>query len=111
MEWPVDMVMVDAHYGYYADRTILEELHEGVFRPARTCGYRRIWIGGISLGGFGALLYASRYPEDVTMAPFVGHPHLIDEIASAGGLSRWTGGRKRRRKTIRDNCGNGYAGP
>jgi pimeloyl-ACP methyl ester carboxylesterase len=94
MEWPVDMVMVDAHYGYYADRTILEELHEEVFRPAKACGYRRIWIGGISLGGFGALLYASRYPEDITgvlaMAPFLGRPHLIEEIAGAGGLARWT---------------------
>jgi pimeloyl-ACP methyl ester carboxylesterase len=94
IDWPVDMVMVDAHYGYYADRTVLKELHEGVFLPAKACGYRHIWLAGISLGGFGALLYASRYPEDVTgvfaMAPFLGRPDLIEEIARAGGLARWT---------------------
>jgi pimeloyl-ACP methyl ester carboxylesterase len=92
-EWPVDIVMVDAHYGYYVDRTVLQELHEGVFRPAKACGYRHIWIAGISLGGFGALLYASRYPEDVTgvlaMAPFLGTRDLIEEIVGAGGLARW----------------------
>lgn len=95
IEWPVDMVMVDAHYGYYADRTVLRELHEGVFRPAKACGYRHIWIAGISLGGFGALLYASRYPEDVTgvlaIAPFLGGHDLVQEIARADGLTRWAG--------------------
>jgi pimeloyl-ACP methyl ester carboxylesterase len=94
IDWPVDMVMVDAHYGYYADRTILDELHEGVFRTAKACGYRHIWLAGISLGGFGALLYASRYPEDVTgvlaVAPFLGRHDLIEEITAAGGLAQWT---------------------
>ena len=92
--WAVDVVMVDAHYGYYADRTVFRELHEEVFRPAKTRGYRRMWLAGISLGGFGALLYASRYPNDVTgifaMAPFLGRRALIEEISRAGGLAQWT---------------------
>jgi pimeloyl-ACP methyl ester carboxylesterase len=95
-DWPVDIIMVDAHYGYYADRTVLEELHTGVFRPAIACGYRHTWLAGISLGGFGALLYASRHSSDVTgviaMAPFLGRRELIEEISRAGGLARWTDG-------------------
>jgi hypothetical protein len=94
MDWAVDMVMVDAHYGYYADRTVFRELHEEVFRPAKARSYRKIWLAGISLGGFGALLYASRYTNDVTgvfaMAPFLGSRPLIEEISGAGGLSQWT---------------------
>jgi pimeloyl-ACP methyl ester carboxylesterase len=41
-----------------------------------TGGYGHVRAAGISLGGFGALLYASRYPEEVTgilaVAPFLG---------------------------------------
>lgn len=92
--WAVDLVLVDAHYGYYADRTVLDQLRQDVFLPARTMGYRHIWLGGISLGGFGALLYASRYGEDlagvVALAPFLGTQTIVQEIAMAGGLARWT---------------------
>ncbi|HEX2055063.1 MAG TPA: alpha/beta hydrolase-fold protein [Nitrospiraceae bacterium] len=94
LDWPVDILMVDAHYGYYADRTVLEELHTGVFLPAKAYGYRHTWLAGISLGGFGALLYASRYPRDVTgvvaMAPFLGRRELIEQIGRAGSLAAWT---------------------
>jgi pimeloyl-ACP methyl ester carboxylesterase len=91
--WPVDIITVDAHYGYYADRTILEQLHQDIFAPARRKGYRHIWLVGISLGGFGALLYASRYPDNLTgvvaLAPFLGERPVIREIMTAGGLIKW----------------------
>jgi pimeloyl-ACP methyl ester carboxylesterase len=93
-EWPVDVLLVDAHYGYYANRTVLDQLHRDVFLPATGAGYRSIWLAGISLGGFGALLYASRYECDLTgvvaMAPFLGTQTVVREIALAGGLARWT---------------------
>ncbi|WP_447980064.1 alpha/beta hydrolase-fold protein [Candidatus Nitrospira bockiana] len=91
-ERPCDAIAVDSHYGYYARGTVLERLHEDVIRPARAV-YRRVWLAGISMGGFGALLYASRYEGEVSgviaLAPYLGGPPLVDEIAGAGGLPRW----------------------
>ena len=92
--WAADVVLVDAHYGYYADRSLLEQLHHDVLLPAVDSGYRSIWLAGISMGGLGALLYANEYQEDVqgvvAIAPFLGTQTLVQEIALAGGLARWT---------------------
>jgi pimeloyl-ACP methyl ester carboxylesterase len=91
--WAADVLLVDAHYGYYADRTILEQLHCDVLVPASSAGYRSVWLAGISMGGLGALLYASRYPNDlravVAIAPFLGTQSVVQEISGAGGLARW----------------------
>jgi S-formylglutathione hydrolase FrmB len=91
--WPADLVVVDAHYGYYANRTILDRLHADIFEPAKALGYQDRWLVGISLGGFGALLYASRHPMDVTgvvaMAPYLGGSAMVQEIVAAGGVTAW----------------------
>lgn len=90
---PCDLVSVDAHYGYYNARNIVERLHNDVIIPARQAGYSDIKIVGISLGGFGALLYANRYSTEVTtlvlLAPWLGNEELIDSITVAGGLEHW----------------------
>ena len=87
-----DLVVVDAHYGYYANKSILHRLHEDVFKPAKQRGYDYYWLVGISLGGFGALLYTSHHESDVTgivaVAPYLGRPSLIDEIAGTVSLQR-----------------------
>src|SRR4029450_10888914 len=92
--WAADVLLVDAHYGYYADRTILEQLRHDVLLPAAASGYRAIWLMGISMGGLGALLYARQHPNDVrgvvAIAPFLGRQTLVQEIAGAGGLAQWT---------------------
>jgi pimeloyl-ACP methyl ester carboxylesterase len=92
----MDLVAVDAHYGYYAKRTVLERLRHDVIEPARARGYQAVWLVGISMGGFGALLYAANYPGEiagvVALAPFLGEPWIIREIAAAGGLRQWTPG-------------------
>jgi pimeloyl-ACP methyl ester carboxylesterase len=91
--WSADLVVVDAHYGYYANRTILDRLHEDIFEPAKALGYQNRWVVGISLGGFGALLYTSRHAADVTgviaMAPYLGRSEIVGEISAAGGLRSW----------------------
>jgi len=88
-----DMVAPDAHFGYYANRTIQIRLHEDVIRPAREQGYQEIWIAGISLGGMGALLYSREYAERVSriflFAPYLGNGTVQAEIRAAGGLDRW----------------------
>jgi hypothetical protein len=88
----VDMLLVDAHLGYYAARTVLERLRQDVIDPARA-RYESIRLIGISMGGLGALLYAARYPGHVTdvalLAPFVGEARIIEDIRSAGGPRSW----------------------
>ena len=91
---PADMIVVDAHFGYYLRRTVVERLRQDVIKPARAGdGYKKIWIVGISLGGFGALRYASEYPGDVDalvlLAPYLGYAPIIGEIATAGGVRQW----------------------
>ncbi len=90
-----DVMLVDAHIGYYNDKTILERLSTDVVAPARGQGYRHIWFVGISLGGFGSLLYAQTHPGDlagvVALAPYLGERVLSTDIANAGGLAQWKG--------------------
>ena len=89
-----DVVRVDAHLGYYEKNTFVERLRRDVIEPATAHGYRAIWIFGISLGGFGGLIYAQEHPKDVTgviaLAPYLGAPATSDAVAQAGGLMRWT---------------------
>lgn len=91
----VDVMLVDAHLGYYNDRSVLERLNADVIAPARRQGYRQIWIVGISLGGFGGLLYAQTHPGElagvVAIAPYLGERTLSTDIANAGGLAKWNG--------------------
>jgi hypothetical protein len=92
----LDMISVDAHIGYYANGTILTRLKEDVIDPARARGYERIWLIGNSLGGFGSLAYAQKYPREITgivlLGPYLGERPIISEIRHAGGLLRWEPG-------------------
>lgn len=91
----VDVMRVDAHLGYYNRATILDRLHDDVIGPARARGYRAIWIVGISVGGFGGLIYEEARPGElaglVVLAPYLGDRLLSADIANAGGLARWQG--------------------
>lgn len=89
----IDSLAVDATLGYYIKETLPERLLEDVIMPARTMGYKRIWITGISMGGSGALWYVQKYPSTVQglllLAPFLADKKIIDEIDDAGGLIKW----------------------
>ena len=88
-----DLVAVRAHFGYYQERKIIERLHQDVILPAREKGYRHIWLVGISLGGWGSVLYAQQYQKAISgmllLAPFLGERKVFDEIRAAGGLDAW----------------------
>ncbi|MFH2005337.1 MAG: alpha/beta fold hydrolase [bacterium] len=90
---PLDVVSVDAHFGYYMRRTLITRLTEDFVGPARQKGYRQIWILGISMGGLGALLYVQQHPKLVDglilLAPFLGDQDLIDKIVASGGVAAW----------------------
>lgn len=88
-----EVVAPDAHLGYYTGRTVLERLHEDVIAPLRAAGRERIWLVGVSMGGTGSLLYVQRYPGEIAglveLAPYLGEPEVVREVASAGGLASW----------------------
>ena len=88
-----DVIAADAHYGYYRDRTLVERLHDDLIGPVLD-RYERVWFVGISMGGFGAPIYAIDHPEKIEgmilLAPFMGYAEVIGEIKDAGGLAAWT---------------------
>jgi len=93
---PIDVVAVEAHLGYYLERSLSLHLTRDIIAPARAENYQRIWLMGISLGGMGSLLYAREHPADIegviVFAPFLGARGTIAEVVRAGGLARWQPG-------------------
>jgi len=93
----VDVLLADAHLGYYMDRSVLERLRTDVIGPARRQGYRRVWLAGISLGGFGALGYAARHGREagaeidgvLAIAPYLGSDEVVAAIGRTGGPRLW----------------------
>ena len=83
---PADAIAVDAHYGYYGRRTVLQRLAEDVVLPARGRDYREIWLVGISMGGIGALSYVFQHPGHIArvllLAPYLGEPHWIENLSA-----------------------------
>ncbi|MEM9189236.1 MAG: alpha/beta hydrolase [Myxococcota bacterium] len=92
-----DAVMVDADITYYLDQSLVQKLTRDVLTEVHRQGYRSVWLVGISLGGYGALLTA-RSQHDlidgvVLIAPLLGAPadRATNEISAAGGLHAWPG--------------------
>jgi pimeloyl-ACP methyl ester carboxylesterase len=90
----LDCVAVDATIGYYLDGSIADRLQREIVGPARTVGYREIWLIGVSMGGLGALFRERQYPGGVNglilLAPFVGDDlELFKEMDAAGGAVSW----------------------
>lgn len=91
-----DVLLLDAHTEYYLQHIVLQRLLDEVVRPARADGYRTIWLAGISLGGYGSLLFAKEHGNFVdgifVMAAFLGRRDIPAQIAAAGGLAQWRPG-------------------
>lgn len=88
-----DVVALNVKPRLYLGRRIVNILKTEVIVPAKHKGYRLIILVGTSLGGHGALLYATEYPEDVDgvflFAPFISGPKPTRAIQEAGGLANW----------------------
>ena len=93
--WGFDTIAVDAHFGYYVAQSLLPRLHEDVVTPALQAGYKHIWLLGVSMGGYGSLLYASEHPDLVDgvilLAPYLGENEVIEKVVADGGLDAWQG--------------------
>lgn len=87
-----DVIVAGAIADYYLDRSMVDRLHVEVIAPALARGYRSLWLGGISIGGFGTLLYRSRHEQVDGMfllAPYLGSRPVVNEVLRAGGLAKW----------------------
>ena len=88
-----DAWIVDAHLGYYEERSIVDRIQADVIVPERARGYRHVWLVGVSIGGFGALIHSLSHPGAVdgivAIAPYLGQRAVLDEIRAAGGLRSW----------------------
>jgi pimeloyl-ACP methyl ester carboxylesterase len=95
--WPdADVVLAGLTMPYYKQGRAPQRLHDEVVEPAERRGYRQVWLAGISLGGFGALLYDRAYPGQMDglllLSPYLGNRAIHREIRDAGGLARWNPG-------------------
>jgi len=92
---PVDLLIAEPDLDFYLDGTIARRL-AAMLAEEMQPPHRRLWLGGVSLGGFGALLATAggRVAVDglLLLAPFLGTPGFIAEIERAGGFSRWQPG-------------------
>jgi hypothetical protein len=92
-EFEADILTVNTSYEHFSDLTIDKRLHNDVVLPARARGYENIWMGGISLGGFGSMIYARKNANMlkglVLFAPYLGNKGTLVEIKTAGGLDLW----------------------
>lgn len=88
-----DVMVIDSHMGYFLKRTFDVRIRTDIIEPARAKGYKSIWLAGISLGGFGSLMYARIFPDEIegviAIAPYISSNGVLNEIIDAGGLARW----------------------
>lgn len=79
-----DVIAVNTHFKYYQSRTLLERVKKDVIEPAQAKGYKRIHIGGISMGGYGALLLDREFPNTFTtvtlFAPYLGEEDFYTDF-------------------------------
>lgn len=89
---PFDVLVVEPQMKHYVRGTLVERLREDVIAPARA-RYDEIWLLGVSIGGYGSLLYAGEFPADirgvVLLAPYLGGRRVPRAIEAAGGLDDW----------------------
>ena len=93
---PVDVLALDAHADLYLEQTKIEQVLQHTLEQLHEYGYRRIWLLGISLGGSGAMICATKLRAGIEgiflLAPFLGTRGMIAEVEAAGGLHRWQAG-------------------
>jgi len=91
----VDVIAANATRWHYRKGTFVDRLRLDVIEPAREAHpYEQLWLMGVSMGGFGALSYASEREGDVegilAIAPYLGEATEIEAVRDAGGLRSWT---------------------
>jgi pimeloyl-ACP methyl ester carboxylesterase len=91
----LDLVPVELRLRSVSDRSVLAQL-ELLIAAARRGGCAQLWLAGISLGAYIALLCAEHQPDAVDglclFAPYLGSHIVTQEIERAGGVAAWEPG-------------------
>lgn len=95
--WPdADVILTGLSLDYYMQGQAAQRLHNEIVAPARSRGYRQVWLAGASMGGMGTLMYDRQYPGEmdglILLAPYLGERALLAEIAESGGIASWDAG-------------------
>ena len=89
----IDLVFAGLKAAHITQRSLVGAVHSLV-APAAAQGCR-VWLGGISLGGFAALCYAAGHAGSLAglclLAPYLGSHIITDEVAQAG-IDAWQPG-------------------
>lgn len=94
----VDLQLADVNGQHVLDRTVVALLHEQVLLPAHRRGYQNVWLVGVSLGAYSALLYAAEHAQSLQgflvglllLSPYPGTREVLAEIRAADGPVAWS---------------------
>lgn len=90
---PTDVLLVDAHLGYYYTRTLPERFEQDVLPAIEAREYDEVWVVGISLGGLGSLFLDRDFPgvfdRLILLAPFLGDDAELFQDLTNRGLDGW----------------------
>ena len=90
-----DALLVTVPLRDYFTEGIGARLQADVVAPAHAQGYRSVWLVGISIGAFGAIVHEIEDPGSVAgivaIAPYLGARVQSLDVANAGGLVAWRG--------------------
>ena len=96
---PMDAVLTNAHLGYYYKGVLADRIYQDILVPYRQKGYRRFFIVGTSLGGYGALWVNHEHADVIAgvvlIAPYLGKDRVLREIESEGSTGAWRSGLER----------------
>ena len=86
-----DVVIADAHLGYYYERIFDDRLMQDIINPLKEKGYKEIWAVGVSLGGFGAVMFERDHPDSwdgiIMIAPFIGdQDDVLKQVRESEGI-------------------------
>lgn len=88
----LDLILVESDLAAVCDGSLPQRLQSEIVEPVQATG-RRVFTGGISIGGLTALMHADRFAHStagmVLFAPYPGSRVITGEIAAAGGLANW----------------------
>lgn len=88
-----DVVTLNIRPRIYFHDEFVDIFRKQVILPAKSDGYKEIYLIGISMGGHGVLLYATKYPNDIeaifVLSPFISGSRQSNAIVKAGGLENY----------------------
>jgi esterase/lipase superfamily enzyme len=88
-----DIMALNIKPRIYFHKEFVEVLRKDIILPAKSKGYNSIYLIGISMGGHGVLLYATKHPEDIdaifVLSPFISGTMQSNAILKAGGIENW----------------------